>query len=202
MGILAFLIGCIGLLIALIRLSYQLVTKQYRRVWKTARLLGFGLCGYMVALLLVSLTSSPRILEAGQEHCFDDICVSVLQVARRPDHGYVVTVQIRNAGRGRTQRPDHLAFRIVDRQERTFHPTQVYATPSATTTTDSTLLNQFWNQPLVVGQPVTHHIGFDLPADAEEPLLISTEGGWPTMLIIGDENSFFHAQTAFRLTEH
>lgn len=201
MGSVAFLVGCIGLLIALVMLFYQLFTRQHRSAWKTARLLCFGLCGYMGILLFVSLSSSQHILNTGQEKCFDDICVSILQARVTPDHVHVVSVQIRNAGRGRTQRPDHLVIRLVDRQGRVYFPTKVYTATSVATNADSTRLNELWNQPLAAGQQVAHQIGFNLPADAEEALLISTEGGWPTTLIIGDENSFFHAQTAFRLTE-
>ena len=127
--------------------------------------------------------------------------MSVLQVARTPAHEYVVTVQIRNAGRGRAQRPDHLAIQIVDRQGRDAMFMTVDATTGATTSADSTRINALWNQPLLAGQQVSHQISFDWPTDAEQPLLLATEGGWPTVLVIGDENSFFHPHTVFRLTE-
>lgn len=113
MGILAFLIGCIGLLIAdqiVLPACYQAVSSCLEDC-APAGFRAVRIYGCPTTRLIDQLTAH---LELGRG-IVHDICVSVLQVARRPDHGYVVTVQIRNAGRGRTQRPDHLAFRIVDR---------------------------------------------------------------------------------------
>ena len=54
------------------------------------------------------------------------------------------------------------------------------------------------------GESYATAVVFDIPADAREPRLGATQGWWADRLVefllIGDEDSFLHARTSFRLT--
>lgn len=55
------------------------------------------------------------------------------------------------------------------------------------------------SRPLVPAESYTTTFAFDLPAGVRQPRLLLTEDGFPTPVIIGHENSFFHAKTTFAL---
>ena len=67
-------------------------------------------------------------------------------------------------------------------------------------TNQSTPLEMPWFHSLGPGESSERQIVFDLPADARNPSIEITEGQWPSYLVIGDENSFFHKKTRIRLT--
>jgi hypothetical protein len=57
-----------------------------------------------------------------------------------------------------------------------------------------------WNQPVAPGEEALRTVAIDLPAGVERPGLVITEGIGPlSAVIIGDENSLFHAKTQFLL---
>ncbi len=57
-----------------------------------------------------------------------------------------------------------------------------------------------FGQPIAPGQKYSVPLAISLPAGAASPVLVITEGSaFPTRLIIGDENSFLHKKTVFRL---
>lgn len=64
------------------------------------------------------------------------------------------------------------------------------------------LVAPLWIQKIQLGETVSQTVAFDLPVDtlAGQPGLVVTEGIGPlSAVIIGDENSFFHAKTEFLL---
>jgi hypothetical protein len=167
---------------------------------------------YAAALLFVSLTSSQIILGPGQEHCFDEMCFSVKGVTTTPTlgttphqitaHGlyYVLTVQLHNAAKRVPQRPDSTMMWITDQQGHAYTDwVNAQETPGQPVGSPITTAH-IWHRRLEPGESLAHLIAFDLPVDSVQPRLVIKEGSGPTPLIIGDENSFFHAKTAFRLT--
>jgi len=118
-GNLAFLLTLLVIPAALITALVMLV----RRRWRLALLAGSFLLGwlglYAAALLGVSLLSRPAALEPGQEHCFGEMCFSVLNASRSASGSstvYRMEVQLRSAARGKTQTPDHPEMWVVDAQ--------------------------------------------------------------------------------------
>jgi hypothetical protein len=60
---------------------------------------------YAAVLIGASVSSRPRTLRAGEWKCFDDWCVTLSSAAPTPS-GQELSLAVRNAGRGRVQRPD------------------------------------------------------------------------------------------------
>ncbi len=136
---------------------------------------------YAVALVAVGAASRPRTLADGQWKCFDDWCVTVASVTPTAN-GRDVTLQVRNAGRGRAQRPD---------------APQAYLDPAGQPIEVDGL-----DQRLEPGQMATLHVSLPLPdATGGGPgaRLVVTEGGWPSRIVIGDENSPWHAHAGWTL---
>ncbi len=118
-GNLAFLLTLLVIPAALVTALVMLV----RQRWKLALLAGGFLLGwlglYAAALLGVSLLSRPVVLEPGQEHCFDEMCFSVLNATHSTSGSptmYRLEVQLRSAARGKTQTTDHPEMWVVDAQ--------------------------------------------------------------------------------------
>ncbi len=207
LGSLAFLASLVLLPIGCIALVVTLVTRRR----KAAARIGLGVAAwigiYAAALLLVSLTTPQRELAMGEEHCFDEMCFSVQNVAtsKTLDEGnqklttggifYIVTVQLRNDAKRVAQKPSDLAIWIQDNQGRSY--TQILGAGDALG--QPLDASRLWDQKLQAGESQARTLAFDLPADTAEPRLVITEGGGPTFLIIGDENSPFHAKTVFKL---
>jgi hypothetical protein len=203
------LIGCVG---AILAVAFTLMTHRLRTAWRIGRLMLVWVGLYIAVLLAVSFTSPQHILDPGQEHCFDEMCFSVRDVITAKTWGtgphpmtahgryYVLTVQLHNAAKRVPQRPDSAMMWIADQQGRQYTDwVNAQETPEEPLGGMITA-QQIWYRRLEPGESMTHTIAFDLPVDAAQPSLVITEGSGPTLLIIGDENSFFHSKTAFRLT--
>jgi len=210
-GSLAFIgafFGLVGLAMAVI---VALLTRHFRAAWRIGWLMLAWAGVYIAVLLLASFTSSPRRLDLGQEHCFDEMCFSVQSVTTTKTLGtgsnqitangvyYLVTVQLRNAALRQPQKPSQPAVWVIDAQGRKYTEAVSTAEEQGPPFGQSVAFPQLWNQRLQPGETQAHILAFDLPADVSQPALVITEGGGPTYLIIGDENSFFHSKTEFRL---
>jgi hypothetical protein len=138
---------------------------------------------YSLILVVVSLISRPRTLAWGQWKCFDNWCVTVASSTvlqgRSPDHR--VTVYIRSTARRRAQRPDNASAFLLSIDRRT--PIQV---PGL-------------RQRLEPGQTTMLQLTIALPTAGLAPQLLITEGGFPSHLVIGDENSPWHAKSSWSL---
>ena len=193
MGTLVFLLTFLGLLVISAFVLHACLTRRWARARRMA-LLGGGWLGlYVAALLGVAALSTAPPLTPDQERCFDEMCFSALRTAlAAPGPGgvaYRVTVQLRNAARRTTQRPDSAAIHLCDGAGPCFEPAAAGASAWA----------QLVHQPIAPGGSTTQEILFMLPAPLAAPYLLVTEGGLPSGLIIDDENSPFHAQTMIRL---
>jgi hypothetical protein len=202
-GTLLFIGTIFGLLGSFV---YMIITLFNHRVRRTfACLLGcvVWLGIYTLIMMTISFTTPQMVLARGQEHCFDEMCFSVQDATTTRILGtgthaqlargiyYIVTVQLRNAARQAPQKPDQPAFYLTDAAGYQYSPSSA----------GQHAIGQYpqWNQRLQPGEEQTREVVFDVPLQIQQPHLIVTEGSWPTPLIIGDENSFFHPKTAFSL---
>jgi len=187
MGTLIFLVGSIFLIYTIVSIVFNLVKKNYSKSLTVLVRSLILIIIYLVLLVGVSLFSKENILSLNQDKCFDEWCVSVQNVEKKSSgssDSYKVTLKVSNKGRGRTQRPDHPHFYLQDSQGKNYEA----------------LLNE--------GRPLNDQIDaqtsfetyliFELPKGIKGKLVL-TEGGGPTLVIIGDEQSLFHKKTVFYL---
>jgi hypothetical protein len=170
----AFLV--VGLLVAILVL-------MVRRSWRSARtaavVAGSIVIIYGVALVVVSVTSPARNLAIGEWKCFDEWCASVTSTTRTGDE-VLVTLSVQNRGR-REQAPDTPRVWLVHNGRR-----GQLVVAGLTSRVSGGAVRQL-PQVRVVS-----------PA-SESPQLVVTEGGFPSRLVIGDDNSPFHPQPYWSL---
>ena len=209
--------GCLFLLLGL-AFIYTLAKRKFRAN-------KFVLAGavaiaalYAGVLLLFSFTSNEQALARGQEKHFCEIdchlAYSIVDVKDTKTLGEPPQ-QISAAGSFRSviiktrfdentispRRGDGLLYpnsrvlTLIDEKGRRYYPSleanrlleQKQGVSTAMTT------------PLRPGESYTTTVVFDLPADAQNPSLLITEGEWLTHFVIGHENSPLHKQTRFQL---
>lgn len=199
-----FLLTVLMLLSTIVAVIVTLVSR--RRLPSRSILVGASiwLSLYITGMLMVSFLTPQTVLSLRQEKCFDDMCFSVTNVdittnlnpkayqATFHSVFYIVTVQLHNAAIRTPAKPDNPLFMLVDQQGHTYAPSLL----------TQQIIGQapVWNQQLQPGEIVPREIVFEVPHLLQQPGLLIAEGGWPTKLIIGDENSFFHKKTEVRLT--
>ncbi len=172
---------------------YFLLRKK-RQKTKTSlfRFLTIIFC-YGILLLIFSLTSQNKVLPLNQDKCFDEWCVSIIKIEKQISERqnlYVVTVRISNMGKGRAQKPDHPQIYVMDDLGNKYMENE---------TAKSDYEKQFGSQRTITSQidaqtSFETSLVFVLPQDRSGNIVI-TEGGFPTLLIIGDEGSFLHRKS-------
>lgn len=187
MGTLIFLAGSIFFVFTIVSIVINVVKKNYA---KSKRILIRALIFitiYLPLLVIFSLFSKENILSLNQDKCFDEWCVSVQNVEKRTVDSsdlYKITLKVSNKGRGRTQRPDHPHLYLQDSQGKNYETLSNEGRPL--------------NDQIEAQTSFETYLNFELPKNAKGKLVI-TEGGGPTLVIIGDEQSLFHKKTVFYL---
>lgn len=206
-----FILTFLGIVVGLL----TIVVNFIRGNKSLAAKVGLGLVGwvglYLVVLLIMSFTSTQITLAANQEKCFDEMCFSVTNVraTKTLDTGLgqtlaqgnflVVQVQLRNAAKRVSQKPDSPKFQVVDAQGNIYDYSANGETALAKGQSQPEIYTLNWTEKLQPGDKSERIIIFDLPNKVQQPYLVISEGSWPTLLVIGDENSFFHSRTRIRL---
>lgn len=206
-GVLAFFVSLLVLGVGAASILIAILRRHPRQAWKIARLCLGWVAVYAVILVLVALTSRPVIIPLGQERCFDEMCYSVQAVSNTPTLStpsgslaaqgefLLITVQLRSAARRTAQRPSEPALFLLDADGQ--RQTRILDAGSGQPVT----ARQVWDQAVKPGETILRRIAFDLPVGARAPYLVMSEGlGAISVLVIGDENSPFHARTVFALT--
>lgn len=168
---------------------------------------------YAAVLLSVSLASRERVLAWGDDKafcgfyldCHTRIAVTGVAVLDalgdvRPDGRFhVVTLRIGSDAKRARLRLNAPRLTVTDATGRRF-----VRSPAGEAAVARTRPPRALTEDVGPGDAYLTAVVFDLPADAREPRLTVTEGWWADRLIefllIGDEDSFLHARTTFRLT--
>ena len=154
-----------------------------RRQWRRSGITGLALAAliaaYGASLVGVSIFTPARELAIGEWKCFDDWCAAVTSATRSGD-AIEIELSVQNRGR-RPQAPDTPRAWLMHGAERDELdvPELASRVPGGSTRK-------------------LPAIRIVLPA-AERPQLLVTEGGLPSLLVIGDDNSPFHPQPAWPL---
>lgn len=139
-------------------------------------------CAYLAIVILVSLFLPRRVLSVGDPRCFDDWCITVDNVIRKPTPAgisYNVTLRLSSRARRLSQRENGIVVYLTDNRGRRYDPI-----PDASAVPLNALLGP--------QESITATRVFELPADAHEVGLILKHGsGFPIgWFIIGYETWF------------
>jgi hypothetical protein len=145
---------------------------------------------YLGIIILVSLLSPRRVLQVGDDQCWDDWCMTVTNVQRRPADSvtrYVVTIRISSRARRADQRALDAHVYLIDDRGRRYDPV-----PDPADIPFDILLHP--------QEAISMTRVFELAADVQDPVLVASHGeGFPGWFIIGDSASLFHKRTVVRL---
>jgi hypothetical protein len=176
-----FLLVFLVSVILLLRCVYLLIRRRTTEAKKSSVVLALMVGIYGVALVAVGIGSQNEALTLGHVKCFDDWCVRVND-ATREGNSLKIRLDTLNRGR-RAQAPDEPhAFIVADGR------TIPVTIPSLTDRIEGGSIN-----PIDVNLPV--------PGETRQVGFLVTEGGGPSMLVIDDENSPFHAKSVWNLTQ-
>lgn len=174
------LLGAVLLVVAVMVSALVLVV---RRSWRSARVASLVavviVIAYAAALMGVGVTAPARSLAIGEWKCFDDWCATVTSTTRTGDV-VLVSLTVQNQGR-REQAPDSPRVWLVHHGVR-----------------DEVIVAGLTSRVPGGSVRALPQIRVVSPA-SESPQLVVTEGGFPSRLVIGDDNSPFHAQPAWPL---
>jgi len=185
---LVFLAVFLTAVIAIVGVIVAAIRGQRRRALGGLRALGMFLTGYLVIVVVVSLTSPQRVLRLNEPQCWDDWCISVDRVEQTPaDAGiaYVVSLRLFSRARGRTQRENGVSVYLLDDRGGRYEPQY---DPQAVP----------FNVALAPGEAVTARRRFTVPADVFHPGLVVAHGRFPGMFIIADGQSLLHKPSVVR----
>jgi hypothetical protein len=211
LGVLLFFVTVLGFLIGgALWVGFSFSHKR-QAAGRTARILLAWGAAYAAALLIFSFTSQTEYLAPGQERCFDEMCYSVTSTALtknlapiggQPAQGiyYVLTLQLHSRALRTAQKPSQPTVFVIDAAGRRYTQLLNAGSDPAYPTGQPVTAAELWNRQVQPGESLTRQVAFDLPAGVTQPGLVITEGIGPlSAVIIGDDGSFFHAQTEFRL---
>jgi hypothetical protein len=173
---------------------------------------------YVVTLVVVSLTSTPRVLDADEPKafcgfyldCHISVALEGVEIAETlgPDASraepegvfYIVALRYGSDAIEAHLSPEHPTAIVRDAGGRTFE--RSIAGERALSSARG--LSTGEGRILAPGEFYVTHLVFDLPRDIEQPVLDVTSG-WlveriAELVLIGDEDSLFHARTVFRLS--
>jgi hypothetical protein len=184
--ILAFLSAVAALTVA----AYQAIRGRARRAGVILLRVAVSTAAYLGIVALVSVSSPRRVMQAGEERCFDDWCFAVSKVSRIASAGgvsYAVEFRLFSQAKRVAQRENNVEVYVVDARGNRFEPAPTPSEPP-------------FNVLLQPGDSVTTTRVFRLPADARDVgLVLDHSSSGPGILIIGDDLSLFHKRTILQL---
>lgn len=139
---------------------------------------------YMAIVATVALASPQRIVQMGEDRCFDDWCFAV-EHADHQGSTYTLTLRLSSRAKRVSQREKGVNIYLMDAQGRRFSPS-----PDPSAVPFDVLL-----QP---GEAVETKRSYTLPADARALGVVLAHDGsycFPACFIIGDDGNPLHKRT-------
>jgi hypothetical protein len=187
---LLFIAVFVGTMVILVLAGLAAIRGRRARALAWLRRLGVMASVYLGIVILVSLVSPSRVLNLGEEQCSDDWCIAVTKARHQPVADaqlYEVSFRISSRARGRAQRERGVRVYLMDSRGRCYDP----VLDQADVPFDRLLQPQ---------EAVDIRRVFNLPVAAHDPVLVVSREGWfPGLFIIGDSGSLFHKRPVVRL---
>jgi hypothetical protein len=182
---LLFIVVFVSTLVAIVVIGVAAILGRRALARRIVAVLAAAIALYLSVVIVVSIATPRRVLPLGHEQCFDDWCVSVVDVKKKPAAGgalYTVAFRVISRARHRAQRGLNTVAYMIDDAGKRYDPLPSDAVPF------DVLLNP-------QQEVITERI-FELPETAPNPVIVVSHGaGFPGWFIIGDANSLFHRPT-------
>lgn len=182
--ILLFLASVVTLLTALV----VAIRGRYRKALRIMLIYAACFAIYMTIVFVVALTAPQRIVELGEDRCFDDWCIAVAHADHHATpEGIACTLTIRISSRAKRvdQREKGIQVYLLNSQGRRFAPQ-----PEPSAIPIDTLLHP--------GDAFETKRSYLLPNDARDiGAVVAHEGSFcfPVCFIIGDDGNPLHKPT-------
>ena len=183
---LVFLASVLLELCLLVWMAVCTVCRRWSLLKKVAGCAGIYLSGYATALILLSLLTPRSFLAPGERRCFDDWCVAAISAERRGNE-WVATLEVSSVARRIRQRALDAAAQLEDTKERRYDACAPALTPGKL------------SDELGPGESFRVALPFCLPVSAQPAGVVVHHGGFPGLLIVGDDQSFLHPPALARV---
>jgi hypothetical protein len=185
-----FLLLVLATAITLITAASWAVRGQFARAGRILRRLGIGAALYFAVVMAVSFVSPRRVYRVGDNQCFDDWCIAVIDAQRaetpQATH-YEVRLRLSSRAKRVPMGEKGTVVYLADRQGRRYDPL-----PDPAAVALSTVLKP--------GESIEATRRFDVARDAQDLGLIYThEGGLPIGWLIIGEGGWFQRPPMVRL---
>jgi hypothetical protein len=193
---LILLLGVLTTLVVFLIIIYRLLGGRRTSAVKWLGIWALSALGYLAVSVMVSITRLVRLVEQGQDWCFDDWCIAVERVHERPsanDQEKIVTADLRiyNAARSPEGARGFWAY-LCDQDGRRYPPT-----PGG------------WQETVLTRVPpheaARTSIDFVVPKDARQLGFVTGHGSGtpcgllPSVLEIGQGGCLFHEPDRIRI---
>lgn len=213
-GILLILVTAVLVFGSAVAVLTALLRGRRPPVARLAMGLGAWAVLYAIALVITSVASEHRVLGLNQPKrfcgfyldCHTQVAVATLEqldaigATRAEGTFHVVTLRVSSDARAARLRLAGTAMTVTDGQGRRYTRSAAGEAALATVRGPQPPLSE----PIEPGASYLTTVVFDLPPDVREPRLHVTDGWWADRLLefflVGDEDSFLHGKTSFRLT--
>jgi hypothetical protein len=185
-----FLLLVLATVFALITAASWAIRGQLARAGRILQRLGIGAALYFAVVIAVSIVSPRRVYHVGDNQCFDDWCIAVVDAQRAETlqaTRYEVRLRLSNRARRAPMGEKGTVVYLRDRQGRRYDPL-----PDPAAIALATVL-----QP---GESIEATRRFDVARDAQDLALIYThEGGFPIGWLVIGEGGWFQQPPIVRL---
>jgi hypothetical protein len=195
-----FLISVLFALAMAVRIAISAIRRQWPTAARRTRMLALFLALYAGVLICVALVLPRRFYAPGERRCFDDWCAAAVSIAPvenptespcGPGNGgrdWVATIEVASEARRVRQRAAGASAQLEDERGARYWPCAAAA--SGRSLTDV----------LDPGESFRVSLPFRLPSAATPAGMVVHHGDFPGVVIIGADQSLFHALALQRLS--
>jgi hypothetical protein len=188
---LASVLFCAALLVRL----FWLATRKRWAAWRsTARLLVAFVAAYTAMLVAAALAMPRKELTAGERKCFDDWCVAASGLELQPTQAlcpgagsvWVASIEVSSVAKRIHQRAADASVEVENVDGKRYESCGGGGLPNI-------------RDRLGPGESFSVSLPFGLPAGGHPAGLVVHHGAFPGIIIVGDDQSWLHKPTLFRV---
>lgn len=198
---LLFLASVAVVMILLVRIAILAMRRRWTALSASARLLGVFIAAYALILIVVAITRPRRTYAPGERRCFDDWCITAVDVKPAADPApcstaqnarcWIVVVEVFSDAKRIRQRAPDAHIEMEDQAGIRYQP-------CAASLPDGPQPAKSLTDELGPGDSFRVRLPFNLDAHAIPAGIVVHHGDFPGKVIIGADQSFLHRPALLR----